>query len=52
MYNISFRCSTQLFHIFVDYMSFKATVNYWLYSLHSTIYPCGFFILYVVLCTS
>ena len=37
---------------FIDYISFKVIIKYWLYSLCYTIYPCSLSILYLIVCTS
>ena len=36
------------FNIFTGYISFKIIVKYWLYTLHSTIYPYSF-VMYSIL---
>ena len=42
-YCISYKCTIELFTVFRGYNPFTIFINYWLYSLHYTIYPCSLF---------
>ena len=49
---ISYRCTTEWFTIFKDYVPLIVTAEYWLYFLCGAICSCSLFTLYITVCAS